>query len=352
VDKYGRNGRLINIGDYYLFQPIELKDKNISIFERSVPLDYKHDMINFELKKNIANQVMDKRNLNKAIIDEEEMLFPEGKRLVDEMKVNYNITNEFLAETKVPRGDKNWYKHCGIVMKKMSKEYPESRKYLIRFLVAHLLELLLFDDKLNVMNYLYSLDSIPEDSFERFAKEYFEHNSITTKQFTAYIAYKLNKLTILVLEDNTWIPISKSTSTDEREVATSRETKEFLAFDKNEYNTIVGFMGYEKGNANLDFKTKNMTSSRDSGAKCDDAGKAKNMVKLNEILGEERYTNDSTKAVKDANGNVVSEAVGNTELCVIEELVIRFFNEKKEKNKKWFFTPEMAIYHGLYKIFI
>jgi hypothetical protein len=29
VDKYGRNGRLINIGDYYLFQPIELRDRNI-----------------------------------------------------------------------------------------------------------------------------------------------------------------------------------------------------------------------------------------------------------------------------------------------------------------------------------
>jgi hypothetical protein len=47
VDKYGRNGRLINIDEYYLFQPIELKDKNISIFERSVPLDYKHSMVNF-----------------------------------------------------------------------------------------------------------------------------------------------------------------------------------------------------------------------------------------------------------------------------------------------------------------
>jgi hypothetical protein len=29
TDKYGRSGRLVNIGEYYLFQPIELKDKNI-----------------------------------------------------------------------------------------------------------------------------------------------------------------------------------------------------------------------------------------------------------------------------------------------------------------------------------
>jgi hypothetical protein len=29
-DRYGRNGRLVNIGEYYLFQPIELKNKKAS----------------------------------------------------------------------------------------------------------------------------------------------------------------------------------------------------------------------------------------------------------------------------------------------------------------------------------
>ena len=44
-DRYGRNGTLVNIGDYYLFQPIELNDPHIPIFERSVPIDYKHESI-------------------------------------------------------------------------------------------------------------------------------------------------------------------------------------------------------------------------------------------------------------------------------------------------------------------
>jgi hypothetical protein len=146
VDKYGRNGRLINIGEYYLFQPIELRDKNISIFDRSVPLDYKHNMINFELKQNIVKQVIDKRNINNKVIEDNEILFLEGKQIIEEMTVNFNITKEFTKQNKVPRGDDNWYKHCGIVIKKMSKEYPESKKHLISFLVAHMLELLLFDD--------------------------------------------------------------------------------------------------------------------------------------------------------------------------------------------------------------
>jgi hypothetical protein len=121
TDKYGRNGHLVNIGEYYLFQPIELRDKNASIFDRSVPIDYKHDMINFEIKKNMVKPIVDKKNLNKALIEEEGIRFPEGKRLLDEMQVNFDISRDYSKQPKVPRGDDNWYKHCGIVMKKMAR---------------------------------------------------------------------------------------------------------------------------------------------------------------------------------------------------------------------------------------
>ena len=349
VDRYGRNGKLVNIGDYYLFQPVELKDKNISIFDRSVPIDYKHSMINFELKQDIAKQVIDKRNLSKAIVEEDELLFPEGKLIVDEMKVNFDIAKEFSKQTKVPRGDENWYKHCGIVIRKMSKDFPDSRKHLISFLVAHLLELLLFEEKIHVMNHLYSLDRIDQDSFEKYAKEYFENNTITTKKLTVFVTYKLNKRMIMILEDNKWV---EAGSEDQREIATSPETKKFLALNKDEYNKLVGFIGYLKGNAGLAFKTKNMNSTRDTGAICKNAGKSKNLAILNEIVGENKYTIESTKAVKDEDGNIVYEAVGNDELCVLEEFILRYFNEVKHDDKKWFFTPEMAIYHGLYKVFV
>ena len=45
MDKYGRLGHLINIEDFYLFQPIELNNPNISIYDRSVPIQYKRDSV-------------------------------------------------------------------------------------------------------------------------------------------------------------------------------------------------------------------------------------------------------------------------------------------------------------------
>ncbi len=337
VDKYGRNGKLINIGDYYLFQPVELKNKNISIFDRSVPLDYKHNMIEFEVNKNIMNSVA--KNILPENDGEKDILkHQEGKLIIDEMQSNYDITKEFLQLTKVTRGDDNWYKHSGIVMQKIENDYPESKKYLHYFLVAHMIELLLYEDKLNLMNYLYSLESINHDSIERYAKEYFENNSITTKDFTVFITFKLDKRIILVLDNNTWSDITTSTIVDSREVASSNETKKFLAFDKDTYNKTIGFMGYEKGNANLVFKTKNLDSKRDTGARCSEAGKAKNILKLNEIVGTEKYTSENTKSI------------GNFELCIITEFILRYFNEINKNNKKWFITPELAIYHKFYNV--
>jgi hypothetical protein len=349
TDKYGRNGRLVNIGEYYLFQPLELRDKNASIFDRSTPIDYKHEMINFEIKQNIVKSVIDKRNLDKIIEEEDEVSFPEGNRLINEMKVNFDISRDFTKQNKVPRGDDNWYKHCGIVMKKMSKEYPESKEYIISYLVAHMIEVLLFEEKLNIMNYLYSLESINKNSFEWFAKEYFELNSIKTKHFTAFIMYKLNKRMIMILNrSNKWVEAEPE---DQREMASSKETKEFLTMKLEDYNRIVGFIGYEKKNKYLVFKTKDMLSKRDTGARCDEAGKVKTLQKINEIIGENKYTNENTKVEKDSDGNVIREAVGHIELCVFQEFILRYFNTIKKEDKLWFITPEMAIWHKFYTVF-
>jgi hypothetical protein len=350
VDKYGRNGRLVNIGEYYLFQPIELIDKNISIYDRSVPIDYKHEMINFEINQQILKPVIDKRNMENIILEKENIIDTEkGNLTLNDMISNFNLTKEFTKQQKVPRGDDNWYKHCGIVMKKMSKEYPESKEYIISYLVAHMMELLLFEEKVDVMNYLYSLESINKSTFEWFAKEYFELNSIKTKNFTAFIMYKLNKRMIMILNrSNKWIEAEPE---DQREIASSKETKEFLTMKPEDYNRIVGFIGYEKSNRYLVFKTKDMLSKRDTGARCDESGKVKTLQKLNEIISENKYTNENTKAEKDSDGNVIREAVGHVELCVLQEFLLRYFNTIKREDKKWFFTPEMAIWHKLYTVF-
>lgn len=349
TDKYGRNGRLINIGEYYLFQPLELRDKNSSIFDRSVPIDYKHEMIKFDIKQNIPKPIVEERNQDNSIV-EDETTFIKGKKLINEMKANFDITKDYTKQEKVKRGDDDWYKHCGIVMKKMSKDYPDIKEHIINFLVAHIIETLLFDDKLNVMNYLYSLESIQHNTFEWLAKEYFELNSIKTKNLTSFIMFKLNKRMIMSLnKNNVWLETEPE---DQREIASSKQAKEMLIMKQEDYNNIVGFIGYEKKNRYFAFKTKDMTSKRDTGARCDESGKVKTIQKINEIVAKEKFTSKNTKLEKDDDGNVIREAIGHLELCVFQEFILRYFNTIKKEGKLWFFTPEMALWHKLYTVFL
>jgi hypothetical protein len=352
VDKYGRNGRLVNIGDYYLFQPLELLDNNISIYDRSIPIDYKHDVINFQIKKDIIKPLLGEKSLDKFILDEdnERIEIIRGKKIFDELNKNFILTKDASKSNKIPRGDDNWYKHCGIVMRKMSKDYPDSREFLLDFLVAHMIELLIFQEKLDLMNYIYSLNEIVKNSLDYFIKDYFERKSIVSNNINAMILYNLNKNKIMILNnDNIWVEAEPE---DQKELAESKEVRNILNFKLSDYNTIIGFMGYEKNNKYLVFKTKDMLSKRDTGARCDEAGKNKTLQLLNNIIGEEVYTKESTKLIKDEDKNIIQEAVGHVELCVTQEFLLRYFDRIKKNDKKWFLSPEMAIYHKLYTIHV
>jgi hypothetical protein len=365
VDKYGRNGRLINIGDYYLFQPVEILDKNVSIYERSIPIDYKHTSIQFDLKDNIIKKT-DKNQSKKLIIEEDNQddnqdnnqdnnqnknnASTSASILIDDFNKNINLTKEFSKGTRVPRGDDNWYKHCGSVIRKMSLEYPESKEYLIDFLIAHMIELLLFQEKLDLMNYIYSLEKLTTNSVEFMIKQYFDRKSIKLKNKNdAIILYDLDNMKIMLLNNNNiWIEAEPE---DKREFEETKEVKELLNFKISDYNNIIGFIGYEKNNKYLIFKTKDMLKKRDTGARCDESGKNKTIQLINTILDEEKYTKENTRILKESNGTIIQEAIGQVDLCIIQEFILRYFDKIKKDNKKWFLTPELALYYKLYTIF-
>lgn len=378
VDKYGRNGRLINIGEYYLFQPIELRDNNISIFDRSVPIDYKHEMINFEIK-----DIIEKRDAKKIVVEDEKEEKPKnikGEKIVREFENNIEIVREYVKKpigSRVERGDDNWYKHCGIAIQKINKAYNGlTVETLIGFVFAHMIELLLYEEKINVMDYIYSINPIIKNSIEEHIKDYFEKISIkiSKTKTQAIILYNLNKRVILINQDDTWVEAGPE---DQREIALSDEAKEELNIDKSRFNNLVGFIGYEKNNKYLTFKTKNMDSKRDTGARCDESGKDKALKKLEIVLSETKYNKlimtpklrkveENTKDEKgniikitkfdlvlDENENPIEEITGHSELCVLLELILRYLNDeeiKKKNGKLYFLTPEMAIYYKLYKI--
>ena len=91
VDKYKRLGHLINIADLYLFQPIELTDKQSTIFDRSVPLDYKRDYLFLEPK------IVE----NKSAISLQVQNSNPVKEIIKEIKGEYDMA---ISDQLVTRG--------------------------------------------------------------------------------------------------------------------------------------------------------------------------------------------------------------------------------------------------------
>ena len=96
------------------------------------------------------------------------------------------------------------------------------------------------------------------------------------------------------------------------------------------------------------FKTKDVFSSRDTGATCIESGKSKTLALLNKIVGNEEYTKENTKLIKDDDGNIIQDAVNENELCVLQEFILRKFNKDKKNEKLWFLTPDMALHYKIY----
>jgi hypothetical protein len=336
IDKYGRSGYLINIDEYYLFQPSELISVNSSVFDRSVPIDYKHNMINFVLNDDVAKKdspifdTLAERELKlSADIEKQTATDVKTNDLIAKYQAEYDLALSFISENRVPRGDDNWYKHCGVVMGRLMKEYPDiTLDELKGYLIDHILDLLLYDDKLQLLNYVTKLQIVDETSFEYKIKAYFDRYIIEDAGLTAIIMYNkdIRKMLILNKADEMWVDAEYE---DQKDLFNTIKDK--YGIDTSKFNQYIGFIGYENTNNYLVFKVKDILAKRTLGARCDQATKAKNLVLLNKIVGvDDQYTKENIKPLTD------------TSVCCLQELLMRHYNSRERNDKIWFLDYSSA----------
>jgi hypothetical protein len=352
VDRYGRLGYLVNIGEYYLFQPSELNDKQISVFDRSVPIDFKNGVVQLDLtgttlqkakvkkpvegpKEGPKGQEEPKGEETVHLVDTEND--KEGDKLVERMRENYDTAIRYSTkDEKVPRGDENWYKHAGLAMKRLVLEQNIPETLLKEFLVKHIVDMLVFEEKKVVLEYI-TLKDWNEDSFEKDIQKIFENRIVRANGLTGIVFYKGKEQQILVLNEKTkvWTPAETEDVFDINNEIEKIETKKKAEQSGRAYNTIIGFIGNEQKNKYLVFKTKNITLKRNMGARCDESGKIKRIQVLNEILGYEKYDKETSKGMV------------QFELCAIQEFLLRYYQHEKKEGKTWFLDFEEATSLGM-----
>ena len=154
-DKYGRLGNLINIGDLYLFQPLELNNKQVSLYDRSTPIDKKNTLINISgTKLNDSDPITNKEK---------------GKNKLKELN---KLFNRVKQDKKLGQYDKWYNNYNSVLIKILESEYIEglgiTPDIMDDILVAHIIEE--NDLKSNILNNKNDEDL---EGFEEKIKKYF-----------------------------------------------------------------------------------------------------------------------------------------------------------------------------------
>ena len=376
TDKYGRTGHLINIGDYYLFQPSELNYPNISVFDRSVPLNYKHDKIKFNINQNVINpNVINQNVINQNIINPDIMSnvidVSPGKMVLDTMYHNYTTTK---TVTNADKGTDDWYQHCGIVLQDMCRKQTSLitnkkerlkifksllDKFLDKFVVQHIVDTLIFQDRIDLMNYLIldpdSQNEKTKDDFINLIREYLQTKELYSKiRKLTYVVifdgpskqYKdvdekgnsIGNLNIFILRAKKWVPAEAEDKRDLEQAITSEY--KLKADSKSQMNDKVGFMGFETNHKDMVFKIKDTTNSRSYGYRCIQAGKGKKIIDTLEEL-------ESVNPLLERSDTEAKDSV--FELCIRIELLLRIYQAEKMDGKMWFIDTERAIFNQFEK---
>ena len=329
-DKYGRRGNIVNKGMVYAFQPIEINDESITIFERKVPIDYKHPSVAFEQRKGFTE---------KKVNNENEIIT--SKNYVELLQDIVQNLDDASTKHRITSSDKNWYRHASRITNQLQMlhniGFDEIRKYIIH----HNIDFLMPAEKKVLLEHFYAkvLDVDNLNEIEKTMKSYLDEKMITYRNKTGFLIYEDDKIQIYMqdLENGSW---KLAEPEDKYHFEQSGLIKEVLAEDANKYNEIIGFINIFRNNKEMVYRVKDLSQMQNNiGTRISGQtpGKAVLIRYLNSVLGQDVYSLERSKEIMQLG------------LCVIIEIILRDYNEKAKDEKVWFLNPEKASYNNISK---
>lgn len=351
MDKHGRSGYVVNLGNYYVFQPIELGQKALTYTQRARPLDITFDHVEVsvpsQIGKSPAREAREEREDERT--DGEDGMQEENKSLE---KALIHIAKARRVET-LKAGEKNWYTIASNIVERLSKppsaelakqlkqdikpsELPTiASNTLMEYVFAHYFETLTLPDKLELLR-AERPDSDSLGYVYRLLQSYIEKyrlSSNNNKKHAFYLYDEANQEN-LYIQERGWSP------------ATPMEIEEFtnglgdLKYDLDEFSKYIGFITLFKGKEYV-FKVKKLEYKGHKGARCDQANKSVVLDLMNmmtqEIYGKYLYSEKDTKKLS------------KPQLCVEFELLLRYYQDVRDK--VWFMRPEVAIANKIEKAY-
>ena len=203
-DQYGRVGNLINIDEYYLYQPLELNNNTVSIYDKENPIYYKRDFISIPIDKefqsketpiSIKNDITEKKTSKTEKTDKTSKT--EKNDILNKMFNNYNIA---ITKKQILRGEKNWYIYASNIIDNFVKDGID-KSILEKLLIDHLIEILNYEETLYILNNLYFRDEKDLNNFEKSIKKYFDNYLLINEDLIGMLILKDNNQELLIKKE-------------------------------------------------------------------------------------------------------------------------------------------------------
>ncbi len=369
MDLLGNPGRLVNIGNFYAFQPNNIEDIHISTLQRKRPVDVKNKKVTVNLSK-LERKIVKNNTINKK-----------NNKILNNFYSNYE---KLLDPQKSPK--KIWTNNAAWAINNLVRYNKLDRDKLINYALLHLFEILKLEDKIILLNSLYQENDISQNFKDRmisvldvFIFESGDNKAFAMADFMKSVNNQGYIFLIFDKETNKWVIENNWKSPNLKniivKVITSIRlvtgTKDGLSPKEgkiNNFDNEIGFIGKGTGNK-IVLKTKHIGSSGrvNKGVVCPSAGVPKSTTifsinKLNKFVSQK----DSNKYNTTINGSKITVhgiyddsepfsrkninyrdiepnnrkpvSITDTQFCIEKEFLLRYLDETQDNDKKWFFN--------------
>jgi hypothetical protein len=396
VDQYDRIGHLVNKGDIYSFQPVELTDENIAIYERNTPLEYRRDKLVVQVPTDFKDNEYTPTNSPAAAataattVDVDintpapakEPVLSTGEdttaapaaantqhisrkkdkvtQIINILETEYiNIISTGIDDIeKVQEKNRTVAMIIRLTKDHLTSVYGIPGETIVKYTIHKLLDSLNFKEKLLILDEVYKHEAEATDgttatgsvlgteengkepvpaSYSIFSALYPELNRIIYEYFKARYLTGLSPAFVFVDEERNLAIYSQNK--ENKHWVQEYNTKPYLEQLKrfvvpvDRIAPVFGFI--EKGI----FKIRDKNNKRNKGFDITQAGKQRSIEILNQFVEVfNRYR--GTIAPAAATNNVAAYTTENTKnikqvgICAIVEILARFFKENAGKSSQ------------------